>query len=112
MLLIVGIVIRWTAILSLGRFFTGVVTIQTDHVLVRRGPYRYVRHPAYTGTLMSHLGLGLAFASWVSIAMCTIPFGVAAVYRIRIEEDALRQAFGATYSNYAKDTWRLVPWVH
>ncbi len=111
-ILLVGSAIRWAAIRALGRLFTGVVTIQDGHELVRRGLYRYVRHPAYTGTLLAHLGLGLAFASWVSIALSTIPFLAAAAYRIRVEEEALRQEFGAAYSGYAERTWRLIPWVY
>jgi protein-S-isoprenylcysteine O-methyltransferase Ste14 len=111
-ILLVGIVIRWTAIGTLGRLFTGTVTIQEEHELVRHGLYRYVRHPAYTGTLVAHLGLGLAFVSWVSVALSTIPFLVATMYRIRVEEDVLRQKFGSAYSDYAEETWRLVPWVY
>lgn len=111
-LLLVGIAIRWTAIGTLGRLFTGMVKIQEEHELVRRGLYRYVRHPAYSGTLVAHFGLGLAFVSWVSLALSTIPFLVAAMYRIRVEEYVLRQNFGSAYSDYADETWRLVPWVY
>jgi protein-S-isoprenylcysteine O-methyltransferase Ste14 len=111
-ILFVGIAIRWTAIRTLGRLFTGMVTIQVDHKLVRRGLYQHVRHPAYTGTLIAHLGLGFAFVSWVSLALSTMPFLVAAMYRIGVEENALRQEFGAAYSDYAKGTWRLIPWVY
>jgi protein-S-isoprenylcysteine O-methyltransferase len=111
-ILLVGIAIRWTAISTLGRLFTGRVTIQEEHELVRHGLYRHVRHPAYTGTLVAHLGLGFAFVSWVSVALSTIPFLVAAMYRIRVEEEVLRQEFGVAYSAYAEETWRLIPWVY
>ena len=111
-ILLLGSAIRWTAIRALGRLFTGVVAIQAGHELVRHGLYRYVRHPAYTGTLLAHFGLGLAFVSWVSIALSTIPFLAAAAYRIRVEEEALRQEFGAAYAEYAGRTWRLIPWVY
>jgi protein-S-isoprenylcysteine O-methyltransferase Ste14 len=110
--LLVGIAIRWTAIRTLGTFFTGSVTIQPRHELVRRGLYRHIRHPAYTGTLVAHFGLGLAFVSWVTVVLSTVPFFVAAMYRIRVEEHALRQKFGTVYSEYAEGTWRLIPGVY
>jgi protein-S-isoprenylcysteine O-methyltransferase Ste14 len=73
-LLILGIVIRSIAIHTLGKFFTGTVVIKNDHQLIRTGLYRYLRHPAYTGTLLAHLGFGLAFANWFSLLLSTVPF--------------------------------------
>jgi len=110
--LVAGITIRWTAIYTLGKYFTGTVLIKTDHQLVRTGPYRYVRHPAYAGALLAHFGLGLAFANWFSLAFSSIPFLMAAFYRMRVEERALREAFGAEYADYAQATRRLVPGLY
>jgi len=107
--LIIGIAIRWSAILTLGKYFTGTVLIQPGHQLVRAGLYRYVRHPAYTGSLIAHLGLGLAFANWLSLALCVIPFVIAVWYRMHVEDEALRKAFGIAYVDYSKDTKRLIP---
>jgi protein-S-isoprenylcysteine O-methyltransferase Ste14 len=111
-LLISGIIIRFTAIRTLGRFFTGEVTIREDHRLVNTGLYKYVRHPAYTGALLSHAGLGLAFGSWVSLSLSVLPFVVAAFYRIGVEEKALSRRFGEDYTIYAKATHRLIPRVY
>jgi len=111
-LLVTGLVIRWTAIRTLGRYFVGTVTIQSDHQLVRHGLYRRIRHPAYTGTLVAHLGLGVAFTSWVSVALSTVPFGIAALCRMRIEEAALRQRFGAAFQDYERESWRLIPGLY
>ncbi len=111
-LLVVGVAIRWTAIRTRGQLFTGIVMIQRNHRLIRTGPYRYVRHPSYTGLLIAHLGLGLAFVSSVSVALSTIPFVVAATYRIRIEDQALVEAFGEEYRAFSQQTWRLIPWVY
>lgn len=108
-LLLFGIAIRWTAIRTLGTLFTGVVMVQPDHQLIRQGLFRYVRHPSYTGSVVAHLGLGLSFASWVSLALSTIPFLVATTYRIQVEERALRHAFGKVYAAYSQETWRLMP---
>ena len=62
-LLVVGIIIRWSAIYTLGKYFTGTVMIKDDHRLVQNGLYRYLRHPAYAGALLAHLGLGLSFSN-------------------------------------------------
>jgi protein-S-isoprenylcysteine O-methyltransferase len=111
-LLVMGLAISWTAIRTLGQLFTGVVMIQRDHRLIRTGPYRYVRHPSYAGLLIAHLGLGLAFVSSVSLVLSTIPFLVAATYRIHVEEQALAETFGEEFIAFSQETWRLIPWVY
>lgn len=108
-LLVAGIIIRWTAIYTLGKYFTATVLIKEDHRLIRKGLYKYLRHPAYTGALMAHLGLGLSFANWVSLALSVAPFVVAALYRMKIEERALTEEFGEAYVQYARGTKRLIP---
>jgi len=111
-LLLTGIVIRWSAIQTLGKYFTGTVLIVQDHKLIRRGIYKYVRHPAYAGALLAHLGLGLAFANWWSLILSVIPYLVAAIYRMHVEEQALRTTFGSEYVEYANHTNRLIPRVY
>jgi len=111
-LLVGGLVLRWVAILTLGRHFTVNVAIARDHRLVRSGPYRLVRHPSYTGLLVAFLGMGIAFHSWLSLAVLLVPVTAALAHRITIEEHALREAFGREYEDWAARTWRLLPWVH
>lgn len=108
-LLLFGLGIRWTAINTLGRFFNGKVLIKTDHQLVRDGLYKHLRHPSYTGALIAHLGLGLAFSNWFSLGLSSAPFFIAAIYRMHVEEQALMDAFGEEYQIYSKDTKRLIP---
>jgi protein-S-isoprenylcysteine O-methyltransferase Ste14 len=62
-LVLASITSRWKAIYTLGKLFTGRVQIQEGHILVRSGPYSRLRHPAYAGSLIAHLGIGLAFAN-------------------------------------------------
>jgi protein-S-isoprenylcysteine O-methyltransferase Ste14 len=88
------------------------VLIKADHQLVRIGIYKYVRHPAYTGTLIAHLGLGLSFGSWLSLSLSLVPYVLAAMYRMRVEEQALTEAFGNDYVEYAKQTKRLIPGLY
>lgn len=109
LLLVVGIGIRWAAILTLGKYFTGLIVIKTDHQLIRTGLYRHLRHPAYTGTLLAHLGLGLSFANWFSLGLSSIPFVIVALYRMHVEERALADAFGGAYLAYKKTAKRLIP---
>ena len=111
-LLLVGVAIRWTAIYTLGRHFTGTVLIRDDHRLVRSGLYRHLRHPAYTGALVAHLGLGLSFSNWFSISLSFVPYFVAAMYRMHVEEQALMEAFGDEYLTYSRNTKRLIPKVY
>jgi protein-S-isoprenylcysteine O-methyltransferase Ste14 len=111
-LLVLGILIRWAAIYSLGKYFTTKVVIQNDHRLIRTGLYKHMRHPAYTGALIAHLGLGLSFSNWFSLAISSVPYLVAASYRMRVEETALRDAFGDEYEDYSTKTKRLIPKVY
>jgi protein-S-isoprenylcysteine O-methyltransferase Ste14 len=108
-LLVSGVAIRWTAIHTLGKYFTSTVVIKDDHRLIRAGLYKHLRHPAYTGALVAHLGLGLSFSNWFSLALSFVPYLVAALYRIHVEEQALSEAFGKEYLEYSRDTKRLIP---
>jgi protein-S-isoprenylcysteine O-methyltransferase Ste14 len=110
-LLVAGVAVRWLAVYTLGKFFTGTVLIREDHRLLRTGIYKHVRHPAYTGALLAHLGLGLSFTNWFSLGFGVLPYAAAAAYRIRVEERALREAFGDVYETYARVTKRLIPKV-
>ena len=107
--LVAGITVRWTAVYSLGKYFTGTVLIRNDHRLIRSGLYKYLRHPAYAGALLAHLGLGLSFSNWFALGFSSIPYFLAAAYRMRVEEQALREAFGVEYLEYSKTVKRLIP---
>jgi protein-S-isoprenylcysteine O-methyltransferase Ste14 len=110
-LVLAGVALRSWAIVTLGRFFRREVTIAPGQRLVRRGPYRMLRHPSYTGLLLVCAGYGLAFGSWVGAAVALIAMGLGLLPRIRVEERALQGAFGAEYADYARSTSRLVPGV-
>jgi protein-S-isoprenylcysteine O-methyltransferase len=111
-LMFAGVAVRWTAIHTLGVFFTGRVQIREGHALMRTGLYSRLRHPAYTGSLLAYCGLGLAFANWWTLACSLLPYLVAIGYRIHVEEAVLREAFGPAYEQYARTTKRIVPWVY
>ncbi len=110
--MIIGLVVRWTAILTLGRLFTVEVAVQTDHMLVDTGVYRHIRHPSYSGLLLVFLGMGVASANWLSLAALVLPIIAAIITRIGIEERVLRKALGAPYDAYCSRTKRLVPGLY
>lgn len=110
-LLIGGLIIRWLAIISLGKYFTVDVAIQKGHILVHRGMYKYVRHPSYTGLLIEFTGLAVYFGTWVSVILIVVPITSAIIYRIRCEEILLRAAFGKQYEEYMVHTKSLIPGV-
>jgi protein-S-isoprenylcysteine O-methyltransferase Ste14 len=110
-IVLAGAVLRAWAILSLGRYFRREVTIEPGQRIVRRGPYRVLRHPSYAGIFLILAGFGLAFGSWVSAAIALLIVFVGMLPRIRVEERALAQAFGADYTDYANSTARVLPHV-
>lgn len=107
-----GLLLRWWAIITLGRFFTVDVTIEKDHELVERGPFRMVRHPSYTGVLLAFVGLALTLDNWAALLVILLPIGVAFIHRMNVEEKALSGALGSQYTNYMRRTKRLVPFVY
>jgi protein-S-isoprenylcysteine O-methyltransferase len=111
-LFVAGLVLRWWAIVTLGRFFTVDVTIEKDHELVERGPFRIVRHPSYTGVLLAFVGLALSLRNWAALVVILVPIGAAFIHRMNVEEDALSRALGSCYAEYMKRTKRLVPFVY
>jgi protein-S-isoprenylcysteine O-methyltransferase len=107
--LIGGLAVRWWAVITLGKFFTVDVATHADHRLVDTGPFRFVRHPSYTGLLSAFFGFGLSFGSWISLGLMIVPILLAFAYRMRVEEAALRRALGAAYDAYCARTKRLIP---
>jgi protein-S-isoprenylcysteine O-methyltransferase Ste14 len=107
-----GLILRWWAIVTLGRFFTVDVTIEKDHELVERGPFRWVRHPSYTGVLLAFLGWAMTLWNWVAMAVVLVPIFIAFLRRMKVEEDALTRALGDRYREYMRRTKRLIPGVY
>lgn len=106
-----GLALRLWAIRVLARWFTVDVTIQDDHRLIRHGPYRYLRHPSYTGALLAFYGLAIGLGNVLSLLAIVLPVTWAFLRRIRVEEAALTQAFPREYPEYAARSWRLLPFI-
>ncbi len=111
-LLLAGLAIRWTAILTLGRLFSTNVAVKKGHTIVRRGLYARVRHPSYSGLMLAFVALGLSFGNWLSLIVIVVPVAAALGYRISVEERVLVDTFGREYEDYISNTKRLIPWVY
>jgi protein-S-isoprenylcysteine O-methyltransferase Ste14 len=106
-----GIYIRQWAIFVLGRFFTADVRVHSGQTVVERGPYRWVRHPSYSGMIIFFAGLGLALSNWASFAILLLVPTAGLVVRIRSEEHALLDGLGEPYRQFAATRARLFPGV-
>ena len=104
-----GTLARAWSILTLGTFFRRDVMVETGQAVIRKGPYRWLRHPSYTGTLVNTFGLALAFGSWVGAVLAVTIATLGHLPRIRVEEAELRDGLGEAYAGYASTTARLVP---
>jgi len=106
-----GIALRLWSVATLGRFFRPIVHIQEGHQLVRTGPYRVLRHPAYTGLVVALFGLTLPLANVAAIVVVDALILMAVLFRIRVEERALLDGLGEQYAEYMARTHRLVPGI-
>jgi len=106
-----GIGLRAWSIATLGRFFQYRIRIQPGHRVVTSGPYRYVRHPSYTGIALVLTGIALASGDVWSLLAVAVLGGAGLAVRIRAEERQLTQALGAEYERFAAGRKRLVPGI-
>jgi protein-S-isoprenylcysteine O-methyltransferase Ste14 len=106
-----GLLLRWSSFVSLGKYFTVVLKTSEDQTVVKRGPYRFLRHPSYTGLLLAFAGVGLMLGNWISAVGAVGLMLIAIVYRIRVEERALVATLGDRYREFAASRARLVPYV-
>ncbi len=111
-LFVAGLSLRWYSIIHLGKYFTVNLAIAEHQRVIDTGPYRYIRHPSYTGILMEFTAMGIAFFNWGSLAAMTVPIIAAFLWRMRIEEEALTRGLGREYLDYIRRTKRLIPAVY
>jgi len=111
LLLVAGAVLRRTCFRALGASFTGEVRVRPDQQVVSVGPYRWVRHPAYTAGFLMIVGTALALGSWVGALLALLLVAVGYAYRVRVEERALTTMLGPAYRDYARRTKRFIPFV-
>jgi protein-S-isoprenylcysteine O-methyltransferase Ste14 len=106
-----GLAIRIWSIVVLGRSFRLTVEVDSDQAIVDRGPYRWVRHPSYTGLLILAIGFGIALGNWLSLAILVLLPPIVILRRIRVEEAQLVAVMGQPYVDYRARTKLLVPGI-
>ena len=105
---VVGLTLTVWARQTLGTNWSGTVTVKEQHELITAGPYRFVRHPIYSGLLLGFAGSALALGQWRGLLAFVI--ATYALWRKwRLEERFMRDTFGCAYSDYAARTPAVVP---
>jgi protein-S-isoprenylcysteine O-methyltransferase len=107
-----ALALRWYSIAYLGRSFTVNVTVRSNQKVMDSGPYRWIRHPSYLGSLGAFVGLGLCFANYATLVLLSVPTTLVFLHRMRVEEAALVKGLGHPYAEYMKRTKRLLPLVY
>jgi protein-S-isoprenylcysteine O-methyltransferase Ste14 len=110
-LTIAGIAFAMWARFYIGQNWSGAVTVKVGHELVRSGPYRWVRHPIYSGILLAIIGSALARGKAVGLLSIAL-FWIGFLIKSRMEEEFMRKTFGEQYIQYAQETGALVPKMH
>jgi protein-S-isoprenylcysteine O-methyltransferase Ste14 len=110
-LVILGVVLFIWARKTLRDNYSGHISVKAGQTLVQSGPYRFIRHPAYTGYLLMALGISLGYASLAGLVAVLLLLLPGMVYRMNVEEKLLAQHFGDAYSQYMCTTKRLIPGI-
>ena len=109
-LMLAGMALRWYSIRVLGASFTVDVATRAGQEVVESGPYRWVRHPSYTGALVTILGILLCCLNLASLAAIVVA-AAGYAYRISVEERTLATDLGLPYRQYMHRTKRLIPFL-
>jgi protein-S-isoprenylcysteine O-methyltransferase Ste14 len=105
-----GLALRVWSVAALGGDFRTTVEVEQGQPVVSAGPYRWARHPSYTGLLLIATGLGVARSAWASLTACVLLLVPALVRRIHVEEAELDHVLGDAYRSYrSKTAARLIP---
>ncbi|MGB8322412.1 MAG: isoprenylcysteine carboxylmethyltransferase family protein [Candidatus Acidiferrum sp.] len=105
---VAGVAMAIWARFSLGRNWSGVVTLKDNHQLVGSGPYRWIRHPIYTGILVAAVGTAMIHGhlrAWIGVAVLLLTF----YFKARREEKFLQQEFGSGFEEHARRTGMFLP---
>jgi protein-S-isoprenylcysteine O-methyltransferase Ste14 len=110
-IMLAGMALRFWAVATLGIAFRTTIETDGNQKVIRNGPYKRIRHPAYSGWLLMCLGYGISLQNWLSVLAAVILPLTALLYRIHVEEPVLASAFGSEYVDYQKHTKKLIPWI-
>ena len=108
---VAGISFRQYSIHILGKYFRTTVEIDEAHEVIQNGPYKYIRHPSYSGFIIFFIGYGLIMQNWYGLVIASVSSILALLYRIRVEELEMERGLGQEYIDYQKKTKKLIPWI-
>jgi protein-S-isoprenylcysteine O-methyltransferase Ste14 len=111
-LIIIGLIIRITSILTLKQQFTYTVSKIENHELIEKGFYKSIRHPGYLGQLIIFIGISVLLSNWLSVLLMMIPVFLGYYYRIHVEERFMTNQMGQKYIDYQNRTKRLIPMIY
>ena len=98
--------------MTLGKFFrTTVMTVEKQKVITQ-GPYKFMRHPSYSGALLATIGAGIGMNNWLSLVIIFLCVFAGVSYRIKTEEEVLLTVLGKDYREYMHHTKKLVPFIY
>ena len=104
--------LRWWAMAILGRFYTRTLTTAADQSVIAHGPYRWIRHPGYLGSLMTWVGAAGASRNVLVVVLVTAMLLLVYARRIAAEEVMLPEKLGQEYLDYQQRSWRLMPFLY
>jgi protein-S-isoprenylcysteine O-methyltransferase Ste14 len=110
-LIVLGTALFIWARRTLGKFYSGHVSVIEGQPLVQSGPYGFIRHPAYAGYILIALGLSLGYSSIAGFAANLFLLLPSVIYRLRIEDKLLAEHFGVQFNEYAIKVARLIPGI-
>lgn len=110
-LIILGILLRVYSVFTLRNYFTLSVQVNSAQKIIQSGPYKQLRHPAYSGSLLSLIGVAICFRSLLGLLLSLLIMAIIYSYRIKIEEKILENNFPSTYSDYKNKTYKIIPFV-
>ena len=105
----IGISLRLWAVLRLRDRYTRTLLVQHAHTIERGGPYRWVRHPGYAGSMLVLNGVALASGNWMTFLASLLATVAAYTYRIRVEDGMLLAAFGESFAEYRRQVPAVLP---
>lgn len=107
-----GLILRLAAFITLGMGFRPVVSSARNETVIKKGVYRIIRHPSYTGMILIYVGLSLCLLNWVLTLISAAGFSALYIWRVHLEEKVLVSRFGKEYSDYQQKTRKFIPYVY
>ncbi|MDS0527054.1 isoprenylcysteine carboxylmethyltransferase family protein [Clostridium sp. SHJSY1] len=109
--IVAGVFLRIYSVWTLGKFFTLSVQVTSEQKIIQTGPYKYLRHPSYSGSILSLIGISFCFRNIIGIILTIAIIAIIYKYRIRVEEKMLEKTFSDSYKEYKKRTKKIIPFI-